>query len=505
MIYTLSYIRPRGSINVTHLGATCILVYISGNIIACVLRLGTIAIINFVPLYTGGSASVLERKILGLSFNNSRLAHHWIGRVCAVQALTHGALHMASTTWDFTIIETTTLCILIILLVSSFLFVRRRFYEVFVKSHYLLALALLVLLWFHLPFRKDIESTCLVITTVLWTTHTLLWLGAILWHNGILSRKYRYEIEHLESSSGTFGATRIRIKNGLWKISPGQYVYVRLRDLGPHYWYSIFESHPYMIAWIERDDAHAAERREIVLVAERRNGISDVLSLANGRRDSGGRLTVDGPYGSAAGLGKHDIAVYAASGVGLVAHLLSIKHLIRKYQSKESRVRRIFLVWVLEAESQKLWFIDWIHAILSTVDGAKIVDVMIYYDEGFMKNYSARKKSPEIERRERLWRVSGKFEVENARAYMRNAWMCDGGTMSVSVCGNSVFEHTIRTAVRTFRATASAEGLRKLGEPSNQNQKATPQKIGSEIYLYTSDFKVDDCYARGPQRGSAQV
>lgn len=146
---------------------------------------------------------------------------------------------------------------------------------------------------------------------------------------------------------------------------------------------------------------------------------------------------------------------------------------------------------------------------------------MIYYDEGFMKNYSARKKSPEIERRERLWRVSGKFEVENARAYMRNAWMCDGGTMSVSgrsqntfrcleaynrlVCGNSVFEHTIRTAVRTFRATASAEGLRKLGEPSNQNQKATPQKIGSEIYLYTSDFKVDDCYARGPQRGSAQV
>lgn len=50
-----------------------------------------------------------------------------------------------------------------------------------------------------------------------------------------------------------------------------------------------------MIAWVERDDAHTAERMDIVLVAERRNGISDVLSLANIRRDSGGRLTVDGP------------------------------------------------------------------------------------------------------------------------------------------------------------------------------------------------------------------
>lgn len=57
---------------------------------------------------------------------------------------------------------------------------------------------------------------------------------------------------------------------------------------------------------------------------------------------------------------------------------------------------------------------------------------MIYYNEDLMAGYLSKKRPQEEERSQRLWRVSGLFEVGNARSYMQNAWMCDGGNMGVS-------------------------------------------------------------------------
>lgn len=113
--YRLLYRRPNGSMNMTPLAGVVLLTYISGNIVASAIyvtdktqlirRLGNLATVNLVPLYTGGITSVVERNILGLSRNTSCLAHTWIGRIFAVQALLHGLLHMSITTYVLSAID----------------------------------------------------------------------------------------------------------------------------------------------------------------------------------------------------------------------------------------------------------------------------------------------------------------------------------------------------------------------------------------------------------------
>lgn len=111
LTYRLLYRRLSGSADITPLGGMCLLAYVSGNVAACTIsvadttqlaqRLGVLAAVNLVPLCSGGPTSAFERKILGLSFNNSRLIHHWVGRVCAAQALAHAVLHISAATWKF--------------------------------------------------------------------------------------------------------------------------------------------------------------------------------------------------------------------------------------------------------------------------------------------------------------------------------------------------------------------------------------------------------------------
>ncbi|KAF1347685.1 hypothetical protein BDV97DRAFT_399905 [Delphinella strobiligena] len=92
----------------------------------------------------------------------------------------------------------------------------------------------------------------------------------------------------------------------------------------------------------------------------------------------------------------------------------------------------IYVLKLTLSSAQERWFLDWINVILQKEDVPKIVDVMIYYDESFTASYTSNKLSLQQEQAQRLWRVSGSFEIDNARTYMRNAWMCDGVTMGVA-------------------------------------------------------------------------
>ena len=66
--------------------------------------------------------------------------------------------------------------------------------------------------------------------------------------------------------------------------------------------------------------------------------------------EAGTRIRVDGPYGSVESLEQFDKVFFVASGIGLAAHLLAIRHLIQTHNDKTSRVRRLSLLWFLETE-----------------------------------------------------------------------------------------------------------------------------------------------------------
>ena len=57
---------------------------------------------------------------------------------------------------------------------------------------------------------------------------------------------------------------------------------------------------------------------------------------------------MDGPYGHGAELDCFDKILFVASGIGVAAHLLAIRHLLQAHQDQTARVRRVSLLWFLE-------------------------------------------------------------------------------------------------------------------------------------------------------------
>lgn len=68
-------------------------------------RTGMMASINIVPLFFGGRTSTMA-EFLGFSLHTYYLAHHWVGRIVALQSLLHAALIVAQgRTWTFNTLE----------------------------------------------------------------------------------------------------------------------------------------------------------------------------------------------------------------------------------------------------------------------------------------------------------------------------------------------------------------------------------------------------------------
>lgn len=251
-------------------------------------------------------------------------------------------------------INTTQLFSLLVGIITlSVLPFRSRLYELFIKLHHTCALGVLVLLWLHTPPRRNLSTGCLAVACSILALQQSLWTFKVLRKNGIFSHKYECDIECLDSSPGTSGATRIIIRNGSWKFLPGQYIYIRMRNLYPQHWCGYLETHPYVIAWTHDDETGRSQQLE--LVVENRGGFSESLNIAVPRMNSRPvtrHVIVDGPYGNVSVLESHDVVVFTASGIGLVAHLLPIKSLLQASSRTESRTRRIYLAWVLDAEGK---------------------------------------------------------------------------------------------------------------------------------------------------------
>ena len=64
------------------------------------------------------------------------------------------------------------------------------------------------------------------------------------------------------------------------------------------------------------------------------------------------RIRMDRLYSDIESLEHFDKVFFIASGIGLAAHLLAIRHLIHAHNEKTSRVRRLSLLWFLETEGQ---------------------------------------------------------------------------------------------------------------------------------------------------------
>jgi predicted ferric reductase len=204
----------------------------------------------------------------------------------------------------------------------------------------LFALALMGLLWFHVPLKHRQSMICLTVASGVWILQECLWVGRI-WYQNFRSHtsKAMSLIQHSSVDGKAEAVDMTLVLKRPWKIQPGQYVYITLPGVSRHHG-GFAQSHPYTIAW--------AEGSEITLLIQRHTGFSNDLFTSSKTAHSS--TVVDGPYGHPQLLLDYDKVLFIASGIGIAAHLLAIKSLLEAHENQSARVRRITLIWFLETD-----------------------------------------------------------------------------------------------------------------------------------------------------------
>ena len=232
---------------------------------------------------------------------------------------------------------------ILIVATTSLLFIRRFFFEFFLKTHLLLVILLNCLLWFHVNLGINTPTISLSIASFLWVFQTSFWIGHLLYRNACGTSRKGHAIHSLGPN---LPVEAVLLNVNLcrpWTVTPGQYVYVTV----PSRHRGGIQAHPYLIAWSLEDSNKTST--DISLLIECRDGFSRQLRLSTEHPSS---LILDGPYGKTIDLDRFDKVLMIASGVGIAAHLLAIRHLLKAHDSRKARVRRLTLVWILETTGE---------------------------------------------------------------------------------------------------------------------------------------------------------
>ena len=219
---------------------------------------------------------------------------------------------------------------------------RKPSYELFLRSHQALALLCLYALWQHLKSKSLLVRICLYVSTGMLGLTSCLQLCSILYRNASFRRGFPRA--RVTKMGGGIKVT-IMVPSRL-QMKPGQYINLWIPSIS--FW-SFLQSHPFVVA-----SCTEGEQTTLELLLGPQKGLSSKF-LRNSTNGSGSapadlRLALfSGPHGLSAPLADFEIVLLVASGLGIVAQLPYLRHLIRGYNDFEVRTRRIHLVWQLDS------------------------------------------------------------------------------------------------------------------------------------------------------------
>jgi predicted ferric reductase len=393
----------RGSSSITRFEMLLFVLFLASNVLSVVIgfkdssimkRMGLMSVINLVPLALGGRMNFIASRCKIRPQTYERI-HRWVAKVAIVEGLLHSSMAVASRSWSLpTIVAAATLTTI---LISSGTFIRRHFYEVFLKLHLLLAGLLVTAVWLHIKPGKvlAVPKVYLLTATCLWLSAQLLRLGNVLYRNvqyhnflhcNFLRRKLpRTKLPRTIQTGNArvmaiAGAVHICVKlERPWDFRAGQFVYLTMPGLSPS---AFSQSHPAVVAWWYKSGSkkHYAGRPDtIVFIVQPRDGISegsftgglkrvarspwhkalgetDNTNQVNGclcttiRNPINVRAIVEGPYGEELELGSYGTVLLFATGIGIAAQVAYARRFLEKNLQRDSKVQRIALFWEVESE-----------------------------------------------------------------------------------------------------------------------------------------------------------
>jgi predicted ferric reductase len=208
-------------------------------------------------------------------------------------------------------------------------------YEIFIRTHQVLAVLSAYSIWRHLVSTPLLPRIYIYIFAGLFLSTLLLQCGFFIWRNKAIGRGFpRASISHMNDVV----KIRLTLSRPL-KVKAGQYIGLWT----PVSFWSFWQSHPFVVtSWSE------GEQSALDLFIEPRRGFTQKLLEYSKSNRPPCLALFSGPHGTSAPVGEYETVLMVASGFGIAAQLSYLRQLIHGYNACKTRTRRVHLVWQLE-------------------------------------------------------------------------------------------------------------------------------------------------------------
>ncbi|KAE8397426.1 hypothetical protein BDV37DRAFT_276930 [Aspergillus pseudonomiae] len=325
-------------------------------------RAALLSLINLIPLFISGGYE-FGARILSISLETYGAFH----RTAAFVTVLEAAIHI--------VIATATGGMFLSLAILPL--VRKRVYEVFLRTHQGCAIVALYAIWRHTHTMRDshawVYSWGCVIVFILSLSAQI---ARLIFRNLVIGKKCTKLTLH------TFGENIARLTLTLprpWAVQAGERVELSAPSIEISY---LAQSHPFTICWWEDNDT--GEAVSVSLLLRPRSGFTRKV-LGRLEQDREYTAWFDGPfgpvsigsYGSCGQMGNYGHIFMVATGIGIAAQLPYIKEILTQYRRARLRTQRISLVWQLEHEEDWEAVHNWLQ-ILVKQDEGHLLSVTIY-------------------------------------------------------------------------------------------------------------------------------
>ncbi|KAL1405731.1 hypothetical protein Q8F55_007401 [Vanrija albida] len=313
-------------------------------------RTGIMAFYNLPLLWILAGRNDILIWVTGWTYQSCNIFHRWAARVAIVQAIVHSAAYTwlelrhekysefwAEEYWRMGVFATVCMCLLIPFSLKP---VREKAYEFFLIMHILLAVVVLVMLWYHVKIFDGSYNPWLWACVGIWAFDRLLRIVRIT----VLSfRTATGQNTVATMTGGSEGLIRMSINSSV-RINPkpGSYYFLYSpRSIKP------WENHPFTLGSWEQTDAgttlhflfapQAGWTRSIQKrIAKVNEGVAPSTSM---------RVLLEGPYGHDHPVTSYENILLVAGGSGITALLPYVFAL--QNEPAPRHARHVTVVWVV--------------------------------------------------------------------------------------------------------------------------------------------------------------
>ncbi|KFY75809.1 hypothetical protein V499_04226 [Pseudogymnoascus sp. VKM F-103] len=423
-------------------------------------RSGILAVVNMIPLFVMSTRNNPLIHWLDISFDTFNLLHRWFGRIVVIETLLHTFSWVVATVhrsdWatvaaafqnsEMMVFGLIGAAAMVAIMIQSLSFVRHAFYETFKYLHIMLAITVLVGIWYHLKLAGLHQTKYLIVAIVIWALERTIRVLIVVYRN--MGRGGTKAL--LEALPGNAVRVTLNVARP-WTFTPGQHAYLYMPSIGA------FTSHPFSVAWSQeeedplagdglvgkdRQDVLAIRKTTMSFVIRARTGFTNTLLQKAEAAPEGKMFTrcfVEGPYGGAHLMRSYGTVVLFAGGIGITHQVPHVRDLVTGYANGTVAARRVLLVWIIQSPEHLEWIRPWMTEILAMDKRRDILRIMLFISRprSTKEIHSPSATVQMFPGRPNIETLLD-MEVEN-----------QVGAMGVSVCGSGSLSDDVRSAARS--------------------------------------------------------